>query len=224
MRFEKSDSDKYIEDVFVTESNERLQILKDLIENNKNGIQVSPSEGHLLKFFSKLINAKKIVEIGTLFGYSTSWFLESVFEDDLLDSSELKKVWSLEKDEFHFKMASKHLAEHIRLDRLEILLGEANENLKSISRYGPFDLIFIDANKSGYMDYFNWAEQNLRSGGLIIADNTFLLGLVFNDQEPSNHQKAWKIIREFNNTIASHPSFISTMIPTNEGLTIAFKK
>jgi predicted O-methyltransferase YrrM len=216
MRTEKSDTDQYIEKVFVEESVERTQILEDLKLNNKQGIQVSPSEGHLLKFFSQMIKAKKIVEIGTLFGYSTSWFVESIGDKG--------KVWSFEKEELHYKIATHHLESHIQNGKLEILCGDALTNLKTIEDQGPFDLIFIDANKSGYMDYFNWADQNIKSGGLIIADNTFLFGQVFNDEEPSNNKKAWRVMRELNQTIAKNKNYVSTMVPTNEGLTLAYRK
>lgn len=220
MRTEKTLAETYIEKVFVRENEERKAILKDLITNNKNGIQVSPTEGQLLKFFAQMISAKKIVEIGTLFGYSTSWFLESL---EQASTSERSKVWSFEKDEFNFVTAKKHLSKHLESNRLEILFGDASTNLNSITNQGPFDLIFIDANKSGYLDYFHWADQNLKSGGLIIADNTFLLGLVFSDQEPSNHKKAWQVMSEFNSMMAQHPNYVSTLIPTHEGLTVAFK-
>ena len=216
MRLEKSPAEIYIEKVFVKELPERQAILKDLALKDKSGIEVSANEGHLLKFLAQMIQAQKIVEIGTLFGYSTSWFLESIPNDG--------KVWSFEKDEEHFKFATKHLKAHLASKKLEIIHGEANEELKNIEAFGPFDLVFIDANKSGYMDYFNWADQNLKSKGLIIADNTFLLGKVFSDQEPNNHKKAWRVMRELNETIANHPNYISTLVPTAEGLTIAQKK
>lgn len=215
MRFEKSDAEKYIEDVFVTESEERVNILEDLSLNTKHGIQVSATEGKILKFLTQMIGAKKVVEIGTLFGYSTSWFLEGVGASG--------KVWSLEKEELHYKIASHHLDKHIESQRLEILLGDALTNLESIENQRPFDLIFIDANKSGYMDYFNWADKNLKKGGLIIADNTFLFGNVFSDQEPDNNKKAWRVMRELNQTIATHPNYLSAMFPTPEGMTLGFK-
>jgi predicted O-methyltransferase YrrM len=216
MRFEKSPAETYIEKVFVKELPERLAILEDLRLKEKNGIEVSANEGHLLKFLAQMIGAQKIVEIGTLFGYSTSWFVESLPNDG--------KVWSFEKEELHYKFATKHLQSHIKSKKLEIIHGEALTELKAIESKGPFDLVFIDANKSGYMNYFNWADQNLKPKGLIIADNTFLLGKVFSDEEPSNHKKAWKIMRELNQTLANHPGYISTLIPTAEGLTIGQKK
>lgn len=224
MRVDKSEAESYIEGLFVNEAIERKNILLDLTSDNKHGIQVSPGEGQLLKFFSKMIGAKKIVEIGTLYGYSTSWFVESIFEDLKENQSEEKKVWSFEKEESHFNIASKHLAHHIESKKLEIFLGDALTGLKSIESQGPFDLVFIDANKSGYMDYFDWADQNLRSGGLIIADNTFLFGEVFKNEPPTKNKKAWQVMRTLNETLARHENYISTLLPTAEGLTLAMKK
>lgn len=216
MRLEKSPAEEYIEKVFVNELAERQAILEDLQLNSKNGIEVSANEGHLLKFLAQMIGAKKIVEIGTLFGYSTSWLVESLAGKG--------KVWSFEKEELHYKFATHHLKHHLDAESLEIIHGEAIDELKAIETQGPFDLVFIDANKSGYMDYFNWADRNLKSKGLIIADNTFLLGKVFSDEAPNNHKKAWSVMRELNQTIAKHPNYISTLIPTSEGLTIAQKR
>lgn len=220
MRFEKSEAEKYIESVFVKEIPERINILEDLSLNNKHGIQVSPTEGQLLKFLVQMIGAQKIVEIGTLFGYSTSWFLEGLKD---VSTKRNYKVWSLEKEELHYKMATHHLESHIQNEHLEILMGDALVSLQSIEQHGPFDLIFIDANKSGYMDYFHWADKNLRKGGLIIADNTFLFGQVFSEQEPENNKKAWRVMRELNQTLATHPNYTSALFPTPEGMTLAFK-
>ena len=216
MRRDKSDIEKYIETNFVKESSLREKIVSDLVDHEKDGIQVSPSEGQLLKFFGKMIGAKKIVEFGTLFGYSTSWFLETV--------GKVGKVWSFEKSEEHYQAASSHLKASIESENLQILLGNGLDNCKKIESEGPFDLIFIDANKSAYMDYFNWADQHLRPGGLIIADNTFLFGEVFKDESPERNKKTWKVMKELNQTLGSHPNYMATLIPTKEGLTVAQKK
>ncbi len=216
MRTTISEADSYIQKVFENEPIERLQILQALKESGKSGIEVSATEGRMLKLFSRLISARKIVEIGTLYGYSTSWLLESL--------PETGKLWSVEKNQTAYAVASRNLKAHIASNRLSIFLGVASNKLKEIEAEGPFDLVFIDANKSGYLDYFDWADKNLRSGGLVIADNTFLLGKVFSDKEPSNHKQAWKVMREFNQTIAGHPDYFSALIPTAEGLTLAFKK
>ncbi len=215
MRSQKTPAESYIEKIFARESPERLTILKNLRLEAKSGIEISANEGHLLKFFSQMIRAQKIVEIGTLFGYSTSWLLESLPANG--------KVWSFEKDETHYNYAKLHLQHHIENESLEIIQGEALNELKNIEIHGPFDLIFIDANKSGYMDYFKWADKNLKSKGLIIADNTFLLGKVFSDVPPKNHTKAWSVMNEFNQTLALHPNYNATLLPTTEGLTVAQK-
>lgn len=212
MRLDKDQSQRYIENVFIQESSERLEILKNLKEKNKDGIQVSAVEGSILKFLCKIISAKKVVEIGTLFGYSTSWFLEAVGSDG--------HVWSFEKNEEHYAYSCKHLIAHIHSKNLNILLGDALHNLKTIESQGPFDVIFIDANKSAYMDYLLWADKNIKKGGLIIADNSFLFGQVFIDEEPPNNKKAWKAMRELNEFLAQSKNYESIVLPTAEGMTI----
>lgn len=216
MRTEKNLRQEYIESQFVPKNSRREKILKEILKVDKDGIQISPAEGQLIKVLARMIQAKKAVEIGTLLGYSTTWLLEAVGVDG--------HVWSFEKLQEHHRIAGELLKEDLQEGRLTLNLGDANEELPKISAKGPFDLIFIDANKGSYMDYFKWADENLRSGGLLIADNTFLFGLVYQDEAPENHKKAWEVMRELNRTLGSHPNYESILIPTSEGLTIAFKK
>ena len=215
MRSLDSPSMDYIRRVFVHENEERLKILEDLKKNKKEGIQVSPVEGHILWFLARLIQAKKIVEIGTLFGYSTSWWIQAVGSEGL--------VWSFEKNEKHYELASYHLSHHIQSGCLKIILGDAKEKLKTLEGQDPFDLIFIDANKSSYMDYLNWAENNVRKGGLIILDNTFLFGHIFSDQPPKNYKKSWQVLKNVNTYLARSEKFNSILLPTFEGLTVALR-
>lgn len=208
-------STKYIQETFIQENEERLKILKDLKKENKIGIQVSPIEGHILWFLARLIQAKKIVEVGTLFGYSTSWWVQAVG---------LKgQVWSFEKNKDHFEKASYYLNHHIQSRCLKIILGDAREKLKTIQDQGPFDLIFIDANKSAYRDYLDWAEKSIRKGGLIVADNTFLFGHIFSHKPPKNYKKSWQVLKDFNTYLAKSDQFESILLPTAEGLTVALK-
>lgn len=216
MRTEKEPRMVYVEDTFVHLDNRREKILSEILKLDKDGIQISASEGQLIKVLARMIGAKKMVEIGTLLGYSTTWLLEAAGSEG--------KVWSFEKMHEHHRIASEILAKDIQEERLFLSLGDATENLPTIEKYGPFDLIFIDANKSSYMDYFRWAHENLRSGGLLIADNTFLFGMVYQEDAPENHKKAWQVMRELNQTLGEHPDYDSILIPTGEGMTIALKK
>lgn len=216
MRTEKNPIQNYIETNFVKPDSRRANIITELQTFNKEGINVSSTEGKLLKVLTQMVKAKTVIEIGTLFGYSTSWFLEAVGEKG--------KVWSFEFSDEHYKKASELLKADIDKGRLQILLGNALEELPKVENQGPFDLVFIDANKAGYMDYFKWADANIKSGGLIIADNTFLFGTVYQDTPPDNNKKAWQVMRELNQTLGQSDKYESIMIPTAEGMTIALKK
>ena len=93
---------------------------------------------------------------------------------------------------------------------------------------GPFDMVFIDADKINYHAYLDWAEQNIRKGGIIVADNTFLFGTVWQDSPPENRTPAspaaWKAMRGFNERLSDNSRYMGTIVPTAEGLTVAIKR
>ncbi|MCO5114193.1 MAG: O-methyltransferase [Bdellovibrionaceae bacterium] len=216
MRTEKEPRMQYIEKNFVRMGEQREKILGAILEVDKDGIQISGSEGQMIKVLAKMIGAQKVVEIGTLLGFSTTWLLEAVGPKG--------KVWSFEKMSEHHRIAQELLKTEVEQNRLSLHLGDAIEELPKIESEGPFDMVFIDANKAAYLDYFNWAHRNLRSGGLIVADNTFLFGMVYQDETPPNHAKAVAVMREFNQNLGEHPEYDAILIPTSEGMTIARKK
>ena len=102
-----------------------------------------------------------------------------------------------------------------------MLEGAAEDSLKTLSAKGPFDGIFIDANKGAYLDYLLWAEKNLRPGSLVMADNVFLRGGVWGDTSSSFSAAQIKVVREFNARLADRRKYESVMIPTSEGLFVA---
>ena len=206
----------YIIENFAAEDEALKSINEALREDSKDGIQVSPVEGKILHFLARLISAKKIVEVGTLYGYSALWLSRALPEGG--------QLWCLEKSEENFAKAQQLLRPQIDKGGIEILLGEASENLKKISHHGPFDMVFIDANKSGYPDYLDWAEENLRPGGLIIGDNTFLWGDVYAEKEQRrNGENMVEAMRSFNHRLSQSKSYNSILLPTKEGLTVAQK-
>ena len=87
-----------------------------------------------------------------------------------------------------------------------------------------FDAIFIDADKTGYPKYLDFAEQRLRKGGLVIADNTFIWGTIFEDEPPLKNPQIWHAMKEFNERLADQSKFSSVIIPTKEGLSVAIKE
>mgnify|MGYP003346521955 FL=1 len=121
-------------------------------------------------------------------------------------------------------MAAQVLQNYISENRCEILVGDAREKLQELSSKAPFDLIFIDGNKAAYLDYFNWAEQNIRVGGLIVLDNVFLAGSVWGDTSQQKfNDKQIKTLQSVNEKAFKTPHFNSVMIPTEEGLLICKK-
>ncbi len=216
MRKNKLKSYEYIENL-IGEESELKKIARENSEKlGLEGISLSSVEASLLSFFVEQIKAAKIVEIGTLTGLSALYLLEKADEKAFL--------WTLEKSEEHAAMAQQVLQKYISEKRCEILLGDAREKLQELTSQGPFDLIFIDGNKAAYLDYFNWAEQNIRSGGLIILDNVFLAGSVWGDQSQQRfNDKQVKTLQTVNEKAFKTPHFNSVLIPTEEGLLVCKK-
>ena len=160
--------------------------------------------------------SKNIVEICTLACYSSIWMVRSLPEDG--------HIYTINKDPAHVKMAEGFFAQCERRGHITQLAGDAHDVLPALSDKAPFDMIFIDADKISYSDYLDWAEQNIRKGGLIIADNTLLGGLAMETSPPENYAPTtWKNMRLFNERLADKSKYNATMIPTKEGLSVAIK-
>ena len=206
----------YIEKVFAPEDEHLTELRKEIESCGKGGIQIRAYEGRLLQTLCAAISAKKVVEIGMLMGYSTTWLARALPEEG--------ELHSLEKNPEMIKKAKEFFAKAGLEQKIRVYEGEAEESLRKLSDQGPFDLIFIDANKSGYFDYLLWAEKHLRPGGMIIGDNTLLFGHVYQDEKPLEVSKSqWQAMRQFNQHLADSKDFTSILIPTAEGLTVAVK-
>ena len=216
MRKNKSKSYEYIENLIGAESEAKQTARTNSEKLGLGAISLSSVEAGLLSFLVDQIKAEKIVEIGTLTGLSALYLLEKADTKSFL--------WTLEKEEKHAEMAAQVLQNYISENRCEILVGDAREKLQELSSKAPFDLIFIDGNKAAYLDYFNWAEQNIRVGGLIVLDNVFLAGSVWGDTSQQKfNDKQIKTLQSVNEKAFKTPHFNSVMIPTEEGLLICKK-
>lgn len=204
---------KYVESLLPQKSSILQKISDELKQDNKWGINIGSVEGALLQFFIRSFKVKKILEIGTQYGYSTQWMLEALPHEG--------RIVTLEKDPAHFEKAKTFIHD----SRVEFHLGDAVEILAGFSSQDPFDMIFIDANKKAYPEYLKWAVSFVRSGGLIVGDNTFLFGSVFKETPPETQSPGlWKAMRAFNQSIFENKEFYTCIIPTAEGLTVAIKK
>lgn len=137
-------------------------------------IQVGPSEGKLLYLMLKLISARKVVEVGTLAGYSALWMARALPDDG--------RLWTLESEPSHAEVARENISAAGLDGIVTILEGRAQDMLPGLARKGPFDAVFLDADKGGYAFYTDWASENLRSGGLLMADNAFFFGELLSDK------------------------------------------
>ena len=202
---------KYITDTFIQEDELLKQIVADTEAKNIPLIQVSPETGKLLGMFVKMIGAKRILEIGTLTGYSTIWMARALPPDGKVTTLELTKVHADEALS-NYKKAG--------LDsRINLILGKALESLDTLSG-NSFDLVFIDADKENCVNYFNKVIDMVRTGGLIITDNTLRRGEVI---DPNPGPGAMGIIA-YNKLVAANSRVESLLVPIDDGITISLVK
>ena len=171
-------------------------------------IQVSPSEGKVLTLLLRLLEAKRVVEVGTLAGYSALRIVAGLAPGG--------RLYSLELEPQHAKVATEILQAAGVADRVEIRLGSALEQLQQLEPLGPFDAVFLDADKGGYLDYLHWAERNLRSGGMLIADNSYLFGNLLAETDVAQR------MRRFHEELANR--FDSVCVPTPDGLVVGLRR
>jgi predicted O-methyltransferase YrrM len=196
---------EYIRNLFAPETPQLALIRKEFDDN----ISIHAEEGKLLQLLIGLIGARKIVEIGTFGGYSTLWMAGALPPEG--------HIWTIEKDKGRAETARKNLQHDSRVTLIE---GDATEALETLQ--GPFDMIFIDADKVNYLHYLDWAEKNVRPGGLIIGDNTFLFDAILTDEPVERvRETAREAMRSFNCRLANPARYRSIMLDTPEGMTIA---
>jgi predicted O-methyltransferase YrrM len=215
----KNDINDYFEKIYGPEI-PSIQLARDRATKlNKLGISLGPLECQILGFLISSYRPTKFIELGTLTGATAITILNNM----PLNST----LWSFEKNEAHAKYAREAWA----LDPMKnsknfvIEVGDAREQLKSIEGHGPFDGIFIDADKAAYWDYLMWAEQNIRKDGLIILDNVILNGAVWAKSVEKTHfnDKQIAVMKKVNERIADSKLYKSCLIPTDEGLSVAQK-
>lgn len=201
----------YIRQLFAHETPLMQQVRAAAAAENEDNISLHPEEGQLLALLCRLIGAKKIVEIGTFYGYSALWL-----------ASTDAHVFTLEKDSTRAARARGFIGDQPNITLIE---GDALASLAQLAPQGPFDAVFIDADKLNYARYLDWAEQHVRQGGLIIGDNTFLFDAVWKDGDIERvRETARQAMRDFNRRLSDPAKYHSIMLATDQGLTIAQKK
>lgn len=168
--------DKYLETMLIPQDSALDDALKSAEAAKLPAIQVSSVQGKLLHLLAHILGARKILEIGTLGGYSTIWMARALPEGG--------RIITLEADPKHAEVARKNFMRAGVENKIELRLGKALDTLPQVAadRLGPFDLVFIDANKSNMPEYFEWSLKLARLGSIIIADNVVRAGAVLDSE------------------------------------------
>jgi len=206
--------DAYIEDLFDPSDEVLEAALRDSRRAGLPEINISPNQGRLLQLLVAMSGARRILEVGTLGGYSAIHLARALPEDGAMIS--------LEIDEHHAEVARNNIARAGLSERVEIRVGDAHELLAALieDEEGPFDVIFIDADKESYPAYLDASLHLVRQGSLILGDNTIRGGTVLDPQDATA-----RATREFNERIARDPNLSGIVLPlireVIDGLTIA---
>jgi predicted O-methyltransferase YrrM len=168
-------------------------------------INVAPNQGKLLQLLARLQGARAILEIGTLGGYSTIWLARALPAGG--------RLVSLEVEAKHAKVARANLARAGLSDRAEVRLGPALDSLAALvaEGAGPFDLVFVDADKESIPEYFAWALKLTRVGSLVIVDNVVRGGAI---ADPDSRDPSIVGLRRFNEIVAVEPRVTAAAIQT----------
>lgn len=198
----------YIAGLFAPEDELLASLREEADRTGLPPIAVSADEGRLLQVLLTSIRARRVLEVGTLGGYSAIW-MARVLPDD-------GELVSIEIEQRHAEFARRYIQRAGLADRVDIRIGRALDVLPSLDGE-KFDAVFIDADKEPMPNYFEWALRLLRPGGLLIADNTLWGGRVLDDAERDEKTTA---VREFNRRMATDPRILSILVPTHDGVAI----
>ncbi len=200
--------DEYIERLFNPHDEALAQNLQNARAADLPAINVSPNEGKLLYLVAMMAGAKRVLEIGTLGGYSTTWLARALPADG--------KVITLESDQKHAEVARQNLARAGLTARVEVRVGRALDTLRQMldQHEAPFDLIFIDADRPNYVTYLDWSLQLSHPGTIILADNVIRNGRVIDNHSTDEGERG---VSAFNAALASQQRLESIILPIIRG-------
>lgn len=169
-------------------------------------------QGRILKMLVRMIRPRRVLELGTFTGYSALCLAEGLADDGEVHTVEINDELTDMVEEYFDRAGYR--------ERLHLHVGDASAVVPEIS-VEPWDLVFIDANKRSYCDYYRMVLPLVRPGGFIIADNTLWYGKMTDGQ---SHDAQTLGIMAFNDMVATDPSVEKVMLPLRDGLTIIWKK
>lgn len=199
----------YITGLFGAEDELLASLREEADRTGLPPIAISADEGRLLQVLLTAINARRVLEVGTLGGYSAICMARALPADG--------ELISIDINEQHAAFARRYIERAALRPRVEVRVGRALDVLPSLDGE-RFDAMFIDADKEPLPTYFEWALRLVRPGGLIIGDNALWGGRVYDGDDNDERTRG---VREFNRRMAADPRVTGIIVPTHDGVAIA---
>jgi caffeoyl-CoA O-methyltransferase len=200
---------EYISSLFSAEDELLASLREEADRNGLPPISISADEGRLLQVLLTSIGARRVLEVGTLGGYSAICMARALPTGG--------RVLSIEIEEKHAEFARRYIERADLADRIDVQVGRALDILPALDGQ-RYDAMFLDADKEPLPTYFDWALRLVRPGGLIIGDNALWGGRVY---ETSENDAKTRAVREFNRRMATDPRVLGIIVPTHDGVAVA---
>lgn len=205
--------DNKIKDYIIRHTSQEPDVLKELVHRSEEKLEYTDmisgkQVGRLLNLLVRLGRCKRILEIGTFTGYSAIWMADGLPEDGELITLEMNEKYKEISEEFFSRKPYK--------DKIRQIMGPALETMDTIP--GEFDLVYIDADKHQYPEYFLKIKPMLRNGGIMVVDNVLWGGEVLDPGDPKSES-----VDRLNRMIQEDEDFDNMMLPIRDGVTIGIK-
>ena len=208
-----------IENYLITQASRPDEVLTDLATEtarrfpDPSGMQIGPDQGALMTLLTRLTGVRSAVEVGTFTGYSALCIARGLAEGGKLTCCDVSEEWTA--------LAREYWERAGLADRIELRLGPALDTLRGLPPGPHLDLAFIDADKAGYISYWDEIVPRIRPGGIILVDNTLQDGEVADPQVSSRQVTG---MRAFNDHAAADPRVDLVLLPVGDGLTLARRR
>jgi caffeoyl-CoA O-methyltransferase len=178
------------------------------------GMQIGDDQAVLMEMLARAMGARRAIEIGTFTGYSALALARGMGSDGRLICCDVSEEWTA--------IAREHWERAGVADRIDLRIGPGLDTLRALPAGEQFDLAFVDADKTGYLGYYEELLPRLRPGGLLLADNTLWGGRVLDPEtgSPEGGDDDTRAIRAFNDRVASDPRVLVVLLPIGDGVTV----
>lgn len=202
--------ERYTAELFAPEDDTLVAIRSRHATEDLPDILISAAEGRLIHVLLRAVGAVRVLEVGTLGGYSGVWIARAL--------PAAGRLITIERDARHAAVARRAFADAGVADRVELCIGAALDVLPTLS--GPFDAVFLDADKENLPAYYDWSLRLLRVGGLLLCDNAFFAGGVVDSGDRSAGAEG---VRTINQRAATDARLVASIVPVRDGLLVGLK-